>query len=246
MNTDAAKLGLAYRPLEYWIINVVMAAVHGLIKLLGRAYRLWNEDDPAPAEPAPALPGGSRNAVLVLDASPSMEAEDWKPSRLEAAKASARAYVNRLRAEEPDARVAVVAYSSSARTMCGLTPVSKVGRLLRAIDDITVGDGTNITAGLTTAGKHLQGIGRAAQVVLLTDGAHNTGPEPTPVAARLRTIAILETVGIGGQPADVNEDLLKAISSAYPDGSKRYRWIGDKETLVRHFHNLAGRITRES
>ena len=51
-------------------------------------------------------------------------------------------------------------------------------------------------------------------------------------------------IGIGGAPHDVDEPLMKHIASEYPDGSKRYRWIGDKERLAQHFHCLAGRITR--
>ena len=51
-------------------------------------------------------------------------------------------------------------------------------------------------------------------------------------------------IGIGGTPHDVDESLMRDIASEYPDGSKRYRWIGDKERLAQHFHCLAGRITR--
>jgi len=64
------------------------------------------------------------------------------------------------------------------------------------------------------------------------------------VSDRLRDIATVECVGIGGTPEEVDEDLLRYIASSYPDGSKRYRWIGDRKRLVEHFHNLAGGITR--
>lgn len=43
---------------------------------------------------------------------------------------------------------------------------------------------------------------------------------------------------------EVNEEILKSIASCHPDGTPRYRWIGDKEQLVEHFKQLAGRITR--
>ena len=41
-----------------------------------------------------------------------------------------------------------------------------------------------------------------------------------------------------------SEEVLREIASERSDGSKRYRWIGDKERLVRHFERLAGRISR--
>ena len=76
-----------------------------------------------------------------------------------------------------------------------------------------------------------------------TDG-HNTGKTPEKLADRLKEFAIIECIGIGGSPADVDESLLKRIAAAYPNGKKRYRWIGQKEQLVKHFHNLAGAIRR--
>ncbi len=190
---------------------------------------------------------GPRDAVLVIDASPSMEDTDWPPSRLAAAQEAARSYVERLVSEEPDASVGIVAYDGGARKVCKLIPVRELRKLFRAIGMISAddGSGTNITAGLRVALKMLDGRGKAAQTIILTDGEHNTGVGPTAVAARLRKIATLECVGIGGHPTDVNEALLKELASAYPDGSKRYRWIGDKERLVQHFRKLAGRITRK-
>ena len=185
-----------------------------------------------------------RDAVLVIDKSPSMRSNDWKPSRLKAAQQAAHAYVERLRQEDPTARVAIVAYGRKARVMCGLTLVSNVKKLRRAIDGIRTCVRTNITAGVETAYALLKFETGTCQVILLTDGEHNTGEEPYDIATRLREIATLETIGIGGTPSDVNEDLLKDISSSYPDGSKRYHWIGDEERLVKEFDELAGRLAR--
>jgi hypothetical protein len=35
------------------------------------------------------------------------------------------------------------------------------------------------------------------------------------------------------------------LPSQDPDGSERHCWTGDEERLVEHFHQLAGRITRQ-
>ena len=98
-------------------------------------------------------------------------------------------------------------------------------------------------AGLKGALGLLKNPASPAQVVLLTDG-QNTGKDPIALAERLKKRAVIECVGIGGSPEDVDECLLKQIASAYPDGTRRYRWIGQKEQLIKHFHKLAGGIRR--
>jgi len=187
---------------------------------------------------------GSRACVLVLDASGSMTDTDWKPSRLDAAMDAAKAFARRLSNDEPDALVAVVAYGCSAKTVCRLTRARELSKIHSTIDQIDVMGSTNMKAGMKQALRLLGRYrGRMCQVVMLSDG-HNTGGSPRKVAGELKEFAVVECVGIGGRPDDVDEALLKALASAGSDGEPRYRWIGDKERLVRHFHNLAGRITR--
>ncbi len=181
----------------------------------------------------------SINAVLVIDASPSMLETDWPPSRLEAAQKAALQYAQRLHMESPTAHVGVVAYGSRAWTVAKLTANHHSSRLADQIQDIPTDSGTNITAGLKQAESLLRRVTGRSQVVLLTDGGHNYGPKPNRIASRLRSVSTLETVGIGGSPADVDETLLNEIASARPDGSKRYRWIGDGEELIKHFECLA-------
>ncbi len=217
--------------------------------ILNAARELLIGTTPAPREEEtrtrPSDAGAGRDAVLVIDTSGSMQQTDWKPSRLEAAKEAAKAYVQRLATEEPDSRVAIISYSQRARVVCGLSTVRASNALGHAIDSITSIMWTNITSGLEKARRLLRGSPTVCQVVLLTDGHHNTGSKPEPVAGQLRRNAIIECVGIGGSPSDVDEASLKEIASSHPDGTKRYRWIGDTERLVEHFHNLAGRITRQ-
>ena len=55
----------------------------------------------------------------------------------------------------------------------------------------------------------------------------------------------IDCVGIGGEPSDVDEPLLRAIASFHADGvTPRYAFIGDKSNLIEKFEELAGRITR--
>ena len=196
-----------------------------------------------PSRHIPTAHDDPRDSVLVLDASGSMMDDDWKPSRLEGAKVAAKAFVRRLSQEEPEACVAVVGYGDSAKTLCGLTTAKNISELSRWIDQIDCMGCTNMRAGLQEALGLLRGQRQTCQVVFLTDG-HNTERCPLKVAEELKEFSVVECVGMAGSPHDVDEELLRDIASAYPDGTKRYRWIGDKERLVKHFHKLAGRITR--
>jgi Mg-chelatase subunit ChlD len=173
-----------------------------------------------------------------------MDADDWNPSRLAGAKTASKSYVLRLSSTAPQARVAVIAYSSRAKVLCPLTPVSKLVSIEAAIDRICTSNATNITAGLAAALKTLGPGERRCQIVLLSDGWHNCGASPLATAAKLKRRAVIECVGIGGRPNDVDEVLMREIASARPDGFKRYRWIGDPVGLVDHFQQLAGGITR--
>lgn len=184
-------------------------------------------------------------AVIVIDVSGSMNNRDWPPSRLEAAKVAAIAYIERLAQQSPDATVAVVTFGSTARVICKPISVRSNSRIVDAIDRIRCGSATNLTWGLKVVCGLLAGMTAASgQVILLTDGHSTSLNRPDGFAEQIRQAATFETVGIGGSPKCVDEGLLKRISSKHPDGSPRYRWIGDREQLVEHFEQLAGRITR--
>ena len=222
----------------------IKAIVSAAGDIVGQLADFLNDDDQKPV----ALPAGSRrqtpDCALVIDASGSMQSKDWKPSRLAAAKEAADAFGTRLAAEAHGARVAIVAYGDHAKTYCGLTAASDRRTWRRAIRKIGCLGSTNIRGGLKRAHEILGRSQSKGHVLLLSDG-HNTGRCPKSVAKALKKVAVVECVGIGGSPQDVDEALLKEIASGHPDGSKRYRWIGDKERLVQHFREVAGRITRE-
>jgi len=184
-----------------------------------------------------------RDCVLVIDVSGSMLEDDWKPTRLDGAKEAAITFARRLLQEQPNARVAIVVFACKAKLACEITTVSGSSKIGQKIDQTDVGGSTNMYAGLKVALGLFGNHGRTCQVVLLTDG-HNTGKNPEKLAERLKEFAIIECVGIGGSPGDVDESLLKQIASSQPDGRKRYRWIGQKDQLVKHFHKLAGGIRR--
>lgn len=196
--------------------------------------------------PETTSPPKGRHAVLVLDYSGSMLSSDWNPTRQIAAQQAALEYCRRLEQAEPDARVAIVAFGTGAQLLCPLTSIQTTKLKSLFSQQFELGS-TNITAGLEIAECQLrshQQQDRCNQVILLTDGEHNTGEKPVHIAEKIRQIAILECIGIAGTPKSVDEPLLKSIASQYPDGRPRYRWIGDQGQLVEHFRHLAGGLRR--
>lgn len=78
------------------------------------------------------------------------------------------------------------------------------------------------------------------RIIMLTDGDHNCSGCPVDVARDLKKSGvIIDCIGIGGSPKDVNEELLKEIASRNPDGSVRYCFIGDQAQLLRKYESLA-------
>lgn len=147
------------------------------------------------------VPKDQAAVMLVMDVSGSMAASDLKPSRLEAAKEAAGAFIDAL----PDnARVGVVAFSSGAGVRVPLTQDGDAVK--RAIQGLTPNGGTAIGDGLRTAVEQLarrpagpDGQAPPAMVVLLSDGQATEGyTPPADAAAQAQQAGIkVHTVGIG-------------------------------------------------
>ncbi len=85
--------------------------------------------------------------------------------------------------------------------------------------------------------------GSLKRIIMLTDGEHNGSVPPSAIASRLKKAGvIIDCIGIGGSPTDVDEKLLKQIASKNPDGSIRYCFIGDQQQLLRKYQSLAQHI----
>lgn len=206
--------------------------------------------------------------VLVNDVSGSMKDSDWPPTRLAGAVEAGCALIRIKAQQSADDEVGVVAFSFSGWVMHGAAAAGRnATALTRAMQALRVGGGTNMSAGLETAGTLLDGrpAGRRLvervsrwvfgqgdgpqrpqfrrRVILLTDGCHNEGPSPRKVARALKDAGtVIDCIGIGGGPAEVDEKLLKDLASQDPDGKPRYRFIGDKSKLISTYKKLANRI----
>jgi Ca-activated chloride channel family protein len=92
------------------------------------------------------VPKDQATVVLAIDVSRSMEATDVQPTRIEAAKEAAKAFVEQL---PTDARVGVVSFSGVASLV--VAPTDDHTAVERGIDSLRSGDATAIGDGLLTA-----------------------------------------------------------------------------------------------
>lgn len=159
-----------------------------------------------------SLPRLEGTVVLVVDVSASMAADDVAPSRLEAARATARELVER---RPETALVGVVAFSDGGLAV--QAPTADQEAILAAVDRLSPQRGTSVGEGLLAALNAIEaaeqedpaaGDGEAAPrprgapapaaIVLLSDGENNARPDPLEVAALAAERGVrIFTVGVG-------------------------------------------------
>jgi Ca-activated chloride channel homolog len=182
--------------------------------------------------------------VMSIDVSGSMMAEDFKPNRIEAAKAQALKFID----QRPTDRIGLVIFAGESFTMCPITIDHNVLKnQVNQIRNGMVADGTSIGMGLATAVDRLRSTkGKSKVVILMTDGVNNTGiidPSTALEIAKAFKIRIY-TIGVGtmGQalmpqqtpfgiqkqmvPVEIDEPLLKQM--AKETGGKYFRATGNR------------------
>jgi len=183
--------------------------------------------------------------VLSIDISGSMLAEDFKPDRLEAAKANAMKFID----ARPTDRIGLVIFSGESFTQCPITIDHNVLKeQLSQIESGLLRDGTAIGDGLATAVDRLRDAkGKSRVVILMTDGVNNQGkigPELALEIAKAYKVRVY-TIGIGTEgealspvptpfgmkkqmvPVQIDEHLLKKI--AVETGGVYYRATGNSK-----------------
>ena len=166
------------------------------------------------------IPRFEGTVILSFDVSGSMAADDVAPTRIEAAKAAARAFVAR---QPPSILVGVTAFSDSGFSM--LVPTDDATEVLAAIDRLEPERGTSVARGIISsltaiaaaeqdpeAGYYTNrspdpmplppivepGTAVPAVIVLLTDGENNVQPDPLAAAAAAAERGIrVFAVGVG-------------------------------------------------
>jgi Ca-activated chloride channel family protein len=135
--------------------------------------------------------------MVSLDISGSMQAMDFKPNRLEAAKDVATEFI----AGRPNDKMGLVVFAAESFTQCPLTIDHTV--LTNLIQDVKIGmleDGTAIGLGLSTAVSRIkESDAKSKVIILLTDGVNNRGEiHPLTAAEIAKSFGIrVYTIGVG-------------------------------------------------
>jgi Ca-activated chloride channel family protein len=180
------------------------------------------------ARPEAAVPQPRREGTVILavDVSGSMAATDLQPSRIEAAKSAARAFV----AQQPETiRIGVVAFGGTGVVTQEVTPDRTA--VLAAVDRLTPQGATALGAGMQAAlgaivgrpvlvgagdtgspGGSVEprgpdfGYHGSAVIVLLTDGENTGDPDPLDVADLASATGVkVYPVGLGSPEGAVVE-----------------------------------------
>lgn len=168
-----------------------------------------------------AEPRREGTVILAFDVSTSMAAKDLAPTRLDAAKAAARAFV----AKQPSTiRLGVVAFGDSA--VIAQQPTTNRPEVLAAVERLTPQGGTALGRGIVssisaiagkpisvdetgqdgTAGGDDLGYYGSAAVVLLSDGENTTDPDPLVLAELASTAGVrIYPIGLGSPQGTVLE-----------------------------------------
>lgn len=174
------------------------------------------------------LPSQQSTIILAIDISGSMRADDFKPSRLEAAKTAARTFVEKQRR---NVSLGVVSFSDGAAVI--QAPTKERDAIYTAINRLTAQRGTAIGRGIITSLNTIfelpvyksvsstegltQGnipgtinsvkemdISKSAAIILLSDGVSNVGPSPLEIIDQASDRGIkVYTVGIGSTEGTV-------------------------------------------
>ncbi|MDM7325117.1 MAG: VWA domain-containing protein [Thermus sp.] len=160
----------------------------------------------AAGQPEATLPWRENltQAVLVLDTSHSMAADDETPSRLERAKALAKSF---LRGLDPSVKVGLVTFGPQAALV--LSPTLDRQALLEALGNLRPTGASPLGQGLLQAKRVLRPKGPErdlpeprppAAILLLSDGAANAGTDPLEAARELSRAGLPVFVSPLGDP----------------------------------------------
>jgi Ca-activated chloride channel homolog len=155
------------------------------------------------------VPREEATVVLAMDVSRSMKAKDVQPTRLDAARGAAKAFL----ADVPEAyRVGVVSFAT--RAAAGVPPTSDRALVNAALDSLQPGEGTAIGDAVALAaelGEREQEIAEAVprSILLISDGTQDGGlvqPAAAIQEARKRNVPVY-TVLVGTPEGVVEEQL---------------------------------------
>jgi Ca-activated chloride channel homolog len=185
------------------------------------------------------IPATSYSFAIAVDASKSMEATDFTPNRLEAAKSTALSFVD---ISPPSTKFAVVSFSGNSFIEQSISLDKSV--LREAISGIQLSSvgGTDLNEAVITSSNLLKGENGKA-VVLISDGRINVGTIDDAIKYANDNQVIVYTIGIGTVEggnttygmSKMDEDALKGLS--FNTGGK-YLSANNTEQLQSSFNTI--------
>ncbi len=163
-----------------------------------------------------SLPRLEGRIILAFDVSGSMAGDDLKPTRLDAAKTAARAFVQR---QPATVQIGVVSFSEGG--FAAQAPTGDSAAVVTAINRLSVQRGTSLGQGIQASLNVLaadanpplslstrtqtatptpvpKGTYTSSVIVLLTDGENNEAPDPLTIAQAAADQGVrIYTVGVG-------------------------------------------------
>ena len=178
----------------------------------------------------------SRNIMVALDISSSMKATDFKPgNRLEVARGVLSEFARRREGD----LMGLVIFAGRAFLQAPLTPDTELlGEMLDRVDIGLLPDGTAIGTALALSLGQLRELPPAASaIVLITDGANNTGqPSPFVAAEAARAIGVrIHTVGVSAPDTSAIDDGFIWREGRTPD-----RLTSSDEAVLRRIADRSG------
>ncbi|MBA3658762.1 MAG: VWA domain-containing protein [Gemmatimonadales bacterium] len=178
----------------------------------------------------------SRNVILALDISSSMKAGDFQPgNRLFVARRVVGEFVKRRQND----LVGLVIFAGRAFLQAPLTPdLDVLQQTVKRVDIGLLPDGTAIGTALALSLNQLKNLPHAAStIVLITDGANNTGrPTPAQAAEAARALGVrVHTIGVS--TADTGSI---ALNGVWKVGNTAARLTSADEVVLRRVSDRTG------
>lgn len=221
--------------------------------------------------------GNNRPEILMslIDLSPSMDYNDYEPSRKVGALQANEELLKVKLQQSPNDQMGIIGFARKAKLLYPPVEISSgFEDLLISLNNPMGSFGTNFNDALKLASDYLFNNQRRQsnksfmsrmlselfieneydqnssdndnvlrRIIMLTDGDYNQGGCPITTSSKLKKSGvIIDCIGIGGSPDDVDEATLKQIASRNPDGSIRYCFIGDQQQLIQKYQTLAKHI----
>ena len=185
------------------------------------------------------LPSMQGTVILTLDVSGSMQADDVKPTRLEAAKNAARTFVDK---QPASVRIGIVAFSDNAAIV--QSPTDDRPSIYAAINRLTPQRGTAIGRGiLTSLDAIFEDPTKPAPVTGQIDPLNATAPTPAPTPVPHGTYAPAIVVLLSDGESNVGPQPLDVVDQATNRGVRIYTvGLGSPDGVILHVEGRSVRV----